>query len=135
MMDMVEDIGPVPAGGPSGFFNPGLGGGEAVGAFGGGSGMAGPFEMDGRDIKHNMLLFGRTTVQCADAANVVPEQPSGWIVAEITHGSSSAGLSLAVVHANALPENTLDMTYVPLYKEDDGAWVDVRWMPTVCGLE
>ncbi len=97
--------------------------------------MAGPFEMDGDSIRHNMLLFGRTTVQCADAEGIVPERPSGWIVAEITHGSSSEGLSLAVVYANALQENTLDMTYVPLYKAVDGAWVDVRWMPTVCGLE
>lgn len=119
-----------------GFFNGMLGGGDAVGVGGGcGGGTAGPFEMDGRDIKHNMLLFGRTTVQCADAANVVPEQPSGWIVAEITHGSSSADLSLSVLHANALPENTLDLTYVPLYMAKDGGWVDVRWMPTVCGLE
>lgn len=118
-----------------GFFNGMIGGGDAVGVGGGCGGMVGPFEMVGRDIVNNFLIFGRTVVSCADVQNIVPESPSGWIVAEITHGSSSAGLSLAVVHANALPDNTLDMTYVPLYVARDGAWADVRWSPTVCGLE
>ena len=133
-MDYGDDIG----GGmqdPQGFYNFGLGGGDAVGAFGGGGGMAGPFQMEGRDIVNNMLAFGRTTVTCDDAKNVVPENAAGWIVAQVTHGNSSAGLSLAVLHANALPENTLDLTYVPLYKAKDGGWVDVRWRPVVCGLE
>lgn len=120
-----------------GFFNGMLGGGDAVGVGGGGGGgTAGPFEMVGRDIVNNFLIFGRTAVSCADAQNAVPEgQATGYMVAEVTHGSSSADLSLRVVHANALPDNTLDKTYVPLYAARDGAWADVRWSPTVCGLE
>jgi len=119
-----------------GFFNGMLGGGDAVSVGGGCGGMAGPFEMAGRDIVNNFLIFGRTTVSCADARNIVPEgQAAGCIVAEVAHGSSSADLSLRVVHANALPDNTLDKTYVPLYMARNGAWADVRRSPTVCGLE
>lgn len=119
-----------------GFYNPTMGQ-QPLGEFFGGAvgGMAGPFEMSGADIVNNYLAFGRTTVSCADVQNIVPEVPAGWIVAEVTHGNSSAGLSLAVVRANSLPDNTLDKTYVPLYKAVDGAWADLRWRPVVCGLE
>lgn len=120
-----------------GFFNPSLGQNPLGDFFGGApsSGMAGPFAMVGRDVVNNFLAFGRTNVSCADAENVVPERPTGCIVAEVTHGSSSEGLSLAVKFANELPYNTLDKTYVPLYMARSGAWVDVRWRPVVCGLE
>ena len=120
---------------------------------GGGAGPAreaahGPFVMKRNrssgavDVVENWIVFGRTAIHGDDARGVVPVPPSGYIVAEIRHGSSpdpDSPATLSVRHVDELPHNTLDLTYVPLYRasgQGAGAtWTDLRWMPTVCGLE
>lgn len=128
----------------TGFCNPMIGVGDAVGVFGGGAGggLSGVFDIaDGKIVKC-ALVFGRQWIRCDDTAlGVLAEgnTPSGVIYAEIDH---SAGLKLAVKHdqSGVLPENSLQKSYRALYyayrSEDSttASWADVRFQPVMFAM-
>lgn len=122
-----------------GFYNPMLGGGDAVSAFGGGAGgggdMSSCFNISGQKIVHCGLAFGRQWLTCDDTQlDVLAEgvTPSGVIYAKIAHASTSVTLSVA--HGQDLPENKLDESYRALYYARGESWIDVRYMPTVFAM-
>lgn len=128
-----------------GFFNPMLGGGEAVGVSGGagGGGLGGVFDISDGKVVRCALVFGRQWVRCDDAPLEVlgdGMEPSGVIYAEIDH--SSASLALAVKHKEDgnLPDNSLQKSYRALYYAYSAgdppawSWADVRFQPAMFAM-
>lgn len=127
-----------------GFFNPMLGGGEAVGVSGGaGGGLGGVFDIEDGKIVRCALVFGRQWVQCEDTElSVLGEgtDPSGIIYAEIDHSSDSVTLSVKHGTSLQLPENSLQTSYRALYYAYSSgsppawSWADVRFQPTMFAM-
>lgn len=129
-----------------GFFNPMLGGGEAVGVSGGaGSGLGGVFDIADGKVVRCALVFGRQWITCDDTALPIlgeDKDPEGVIYAEIDHSSTS--LKLAVNHKadGNLPDNSLQKSYRALYyayKSGTGdsqtwSWADVRFQPVMFAM-
>ena len=128
-----------------GFFNPMLGGGEAVGVSGGsgGGGIGGVFDIDGGKVVRCALVFGRQWVRCDDTALGIlaaGKDPEGVIYAEVDH--SSASLKLAVKHKadGNLPDNSLQKSYRALYyayssgTPPSWSWADVRFQPAMFAM-
>ena len=133
-----------------GFFNPMLGGGDAVSAFGGGAGgMGGCFDISNGKIINCVLLFGRQQLSCPDTTLPILAEsstPTGIIYAEVTHsklktsGSDSSSTALSVKHdqTGVLPVTTLEKTYRALYyasgQVDRQVWIDVRFEPALFAM-
>lgn len=130
-----------------GFFNPMLGGGEAVGVSGGagGGGLGGVFDISGGKVVKCALVFGRQWLRCDDTSLEVLQDgatPSGVIYAEIDH--SSKELKLAVKHesSSSFPDNSLQKSYRALYyaynsgtdDEPTMTWADVRFQPAMFAM-
>lgn len=128
-----------------GFFNPMLGGGDAVGvsggAGGGGGGPGGVFDISDGKIVRCAIVFGRQWVKCADTSlDILGEgqTPAGVIYAEIDHSSTS--LTLAVKHKadGNLPDNSLQKSYRALYyaysEGNSHTWADVRFQPAMFAM-
>lgn len=128
-----------------GFFNPMMGGGDAVGASGGGAGgIGGVFDiMDGKVVRC-ALVFGRQWVRCADTSLEIlgeDETPTGVIYAEIDHSSNSITLSVKHKADGILPDNSLQKSHRALYYaySDGGnpaiwSWADVRFQPVMFAM-
>lgn len=131
-----------------GFFNPMLGGGDAVSAFGGGAGgeggLGGVFDISGGKIVRCALVFGRKWVTCSDTTLEVlgeGETPSGIIYAEVDHSSASLVLSVKHKEGSELPDTDLQKSYRALYYayNSGGAtpswsWADVRFQPAMFAM-
>lgn len=128
-----------------GFFNPMLGGGEAVGVSGGaGGGLGGVFDIEDDKVVRCALVFGRQWVQCDDTSlGILRENatPKGIIYAEIDHSTTS--LTLAVKHTDGeLPDNSLQKSYRALYYAYNSGttgnptmtWADVRFQPVMFAM-
>ena len=127
-----------------GFFNPMLGGGEAVGVSGGaGGGLGGVFDIEDGKVVRCALVFGRQWVRCDDTAlGILGEgkTPAGVIYAEVDHSSTS--LKLAVKHKadGNLPDNSLQKSYRALYYAYSSgtppawSWADVRFQPAMFAM-
>lgn len=125
---------------PSVSFSPALGGGDAVTAGGGGGGGWGePFDIEGGKVVRCELVFGRLALTCDDAelgALAPNAEPQGVIYASVAHAGADAP-ALSVKHADALPENGLDVTNRALYRASGGhpaTWTDVRRAATVVAM-
>lgn len=145
-----------------GFFNPMLGGGVAVGASGGGTGVEGGlgvFDIEDGKVVRCALVFGRQWVKCDDTPLDILEEdgtPTGVIYAEIDHSSTSLTLSVKHNKDGELPENSMQKSYRALYYaygsgEDSstststststpggtpptGSWADVRLQPAMFAM-
>lgn len=128
-----------------GFFNPMMGGGEAVGAFGGtgGGGIGGVFDIEGNKVVRCALVFGRQWVKCADTSLEIlgeDKTPSGIIYAEIDHSTTSLKLSVKHEPNGNLPENSLQKSYRALYYAYSSgtpptwSWADVRFQPAMFAM-
>lgn len=129
-----------------GFFNPMIGGGDAVGVSGGAGvgGLGGVFDIEDGKIVRCALVFGRQWVRCDDTSLEIlgeGKTPSGVIYAEIDHSSTS--ITLAVKHKadGNLPDNSLQKSYRALYYAySSGAnppvwlWADVRFQPAMFAM-
>lgn len=125
-----------------GFFNPMLGGGEAVGVSGGAGagGLGGVFDISDGKIVRCALVFGRQWLRCGDTPLEIlgdDKTPAGVIYAEIDHSTTS--LTLAVKHKEdgILPDNSLQKSYRALYYAYSPgtppvwSWADVRFQPAM----
>lgn len=127
-----------------GFFNPVLGGGDAVSVAGGGAGgdsLGEVFDISDGKIVRCALLFGRQWLRCEDTSlSVLAENiaPSGVIYAEIDHSSSSLKLHVKHNFSGYLPENSLQKSYRALYyayySGSSWSWADVRFQPTMFAM-
>lgn len=128
-----------------GFFNPLLGGGEAVGVSGGGAGggLGGVFDIEDGKIVRCALVFGRQWVQCDDTTLPVldgDKEPEGVIYAEIDHSSDSFELSVKHDASGSLPDNSLQKSYRALYYAYSSgdpptwSWADVRFQPAMFAM-
>lgn len=130
-----------------GFFNPMLGGGDAVGVsggVGGDGGLGGVFDISGDAIVRCALVFGRQWVQCADTKLDIlgkDKTPAGVIYAEIDHSSTSLTLSVKHDANGVLPDNSLQKSYRALYYAYSSgepsytwSWADVRFQPTMFAM-
>ena len=128
-----------------GFFNPPLGGGDAVAVSGGagGGGLGGVFDISGGKVVRCALVFGRQWVRCDDVRLDIlgdGERPEGVIYAEVDH--SSGELALAVRHRAdwTLPDNSLQKSYRALYyahvsgSPPAWSWADVRFQPAMFAM-
>lgn len=128
-----------------GFFNPMLGGGDAVGVSGGagGGGLGGVFDISDGKVVRCALVFGRQWVRCDDTPLSIlgeDQTPAGVIYAEIDHSSTS--LTLAVKHKadGVLPDNSLQKSYRALYYAYSSgtppawSWADVRFQPAMFAM-
>lgn len=128
-----------------GFFNPMLGGGDAVGVSGGGAGgsTTGVFDIEDGKVVRCALVFGRQWLQCSDTPLAIlgeDKDPEGVIYAEIDH--SSTDLELAVKHKadGVLPDNSLQKSYRALYYAYSSgtpptwSWADVRFQPAMFAM-
>lgn len=128
-----------------GFFNPMLGGGDAVGVSGGagGGGLGGVFDISDGKVVRCALVFGRQWVRCDDTSLSIlgeDQTPAGVIYAEIDHSSTS--LTLAVKHKadGVLPDNSLQKSYRALYYAYSSgtppawSWADVRFQPAMFAM-
>ena len=126
-----------------GFFNPMMGGGDSVGAFGGGSGLGGAFDIEDGKIVRCALVFGRRWLQCDDTSLPIlgdDQDPEGIIYAEIDHSSESPTLSVKHDPSDSLPDNSLQKSYRALYyayssgSPPEYSWADVRFQPTMFAM-
>lgn len=129
-----------------GFFNPMLGGGEAVGVSGGGAGgLGGVFDIEDGKVVRCALVFGRQWLTCDDTALPILSKdrtPEGVIYAEIDYSSDSPTLSVNHKSGENLPDNSLQKSYRALYyaynSGTDGkpamAWADVRFQPAMFAM-
>jgi hypothetical protein len=128
-----------------GFFNPMMGGGEAVGVSGGsgGGGIGGVFDIEDGKLVRCALVFGRQWVQCDDTALPIlgeDKTPTGVIYAEIDHSSTSLKLSVKHKADGNLPENSLQKSYRALYYAYSSgtppawSWADVRFQPAMFAM-
>lgn len=128
-----------------GFFNPMLGGGDAVGVSGGasGGGLGGVFDISDGKVVRCALVFGRQWLRCDDTPLEIlgeNQAPTGVIYAEVDH--SSATLALAVKHKadGSLPDNSLQKSYRALYyayrsgTPPAWSWADVRFQPAMFAM-
>ena len=133
-----------------GFFNPLLGGGDAVGVSGGGSSLDGAFGISGKKVVNCYIMMGRTLVSGDDTTlSVLNRQESDpapsdgtAIYAKVTWSNDEWLLS---VHDDGVldPSNTpafnkandLSTAYRILYVYKGGGIVDCRWMPMVMALD
>lgn len=128
-----------------GFFNPMLGGGDAVGAFGGGGGggLGGVFDIEGNKVVRCALVFGRQWLTRDDTSlDILGEgqTPSGVIYAEIDHSTNSPELSVKHKADGVLPDNSLQKSYRALYYAYSTgtppvwSWADVRFQPAMFAM-
>lgn len=130
-----------------GFFNPMLGGGEAVGVSGGagGGGLEGVFAISDGKVVKCALVFGRNWLTCDDTPLEVLEEdatPHGVIYAEINHASAEITLDVKHDGSGKLPENSLQKSYRALYYaynsgtygESVMEWADVRFQPAMFAM-
>lgn len=129
-----------------GFFNPMLGGGDAVGVSGGGGGggLGGVFDIEGGKIVRCALVFGRQWVKCDDTPldEILGDDktPAGVIYAEIDHSTTSLKLSVKYKEDGVLPDNSLQKSYRALYYVYSSgtppalSWADVRFQPTMFAM-
>ena len=130
-----------------GFFNPMLGGGDAVGVSGGagGGGLGGVFDISDGKIVRCALVFGRQWLRCGDTALsilVEDQTPAGVIYAEIDHSSTTLTLSVKHKADGDLPDNSLQKSYRALYyaynsgtaDSPDWSWADVRFQPVMFAM-
>lgn len=127
-----------------GFFNPMLGGGDAVGVSGGaGGGLGGVFDISDGKVVRCALVFGRRWVRCDDTPLSIlgdDQTPTGVIYAEVDHSSDS--LTLAVRHKadGVLPDDSLQKSYRALYyaygsgTPPTWSWADVRFQPAMFAM-
>lgn len=127
-----------------GFFNPMLGGGDSVGAFGGGvGGLGGVFDIEDGKVVRCALVFGRQWLTCPDAAISIlgeDQTPMGVIYAEIDHSTGSPELSVKHKADGVLPDNSLQKSYRALYYAYSSgtpptwSWADVRFQPVMFAM-
>ena len=130
----------------TGFCNPMIGVGDAVGVSGGaggGGGLAGVFDIEDGKIVRCALVFGRQWVKCGDTALGVladGSTPSGVIYAVIDHSSTDVKLDVKHDASGNLPENSLHRSYRALYyaassgDSTTASWADVRFQPTMFAM-
>lgn len=127
-----------------GFFNPMMGGGEPVSAFGGaGGGLGGVFDIVDDMVVRCALVFGRQWVQCDDTRLEVlgdDATPKGVIYAEIDHSTTSLKLTVKHESSGKLPDNSLQKSYRALYYAHTSvdspkpSWADVRFQPVMFAM-
>lgn len=120
-----------------GFFNPVLGGGDAVGVSGGACVSPGVFDISDGKIVRCALVFGRQWVWCEDTQLDIlgeGETPSGMIYAEVDHSTSSLGLAVKHTTVLRLPDNSLQKSYRALYYADGSSWADARFPPVLFAM-
>ena len=123
-----------------GFFNPMLGGGNAVsvsGGAGGGGGLGGVFDISGGKIVRCALVFGRQWLRCDDTELGIlgeDQTPEGVIYAEIDHSSDVPTLAVKHKADGDLPYNSLQKSYRALYYAHDSSWADVRFQPVMFAM-
>lgn len=129
-----------------GFFNPMLGGGEAVGVSGGGAGgLGGVFDIEDGRIVRCALAFGRKWLRCDDTYIAALEEgktPEGVIYAEVDHSTTNLKLSVKHEESGELPDNSLQKSYRALYyacksgpiDKPTMEWADVRFQPAMFAM-
>ena len=128
-----------------GFFNPMLGGGDAVGVSGGagGGGLGGVFDISDGKVVRCALVFGRQWLRCDDTPLEVLGEgrtPAGVIYAEVDHSSAKPALSVKHKADGVLPDNSLQKSYRALYYAYSSgtppawSWADVRFQPAMFAM-
>ena len=128
-----------------GFFNPMLGGGDAVGVSGGagGGGLGGVFDISDGKVVRCALVFGRQWVRCDDTSLEIlgeNQTPTGVIYAEVDHSSATLALSVKHKADGNLPDNSLQKSYRALYYAYSSgtppawSWADVRFQPAMFAM-
>lgn len=128
-----------------GFFNPMLGGGDAVGVSGGagGGGLGGVFDISDGKVVRCALVFGRQWVRCNDTPLETlgeNQTPTGVIYAEVDHSSAKPALAVKHKADGNLPDNSLQKSYRALYYAYSSgtppawSWADVRFQPAMFAM-
>lgn len=128
-----------------GFFNPMLGGGDAVGVSGGagGGGLGGVFDISDGKVVRCALVFGRQWLRCDDTPLEIlgeNQTPAGVIYAEVDHSSATPALAVKHKADGNLPDNSLQKSYRALYyayrsgTPPAWSWADVRFQPAMFAM-